>query len=121
MKKRRKYQKDFKLQVIEAVLRGLSKRKANQIFSIKSNSAISEWMVEYGIIYQEKSEAENLNFDVMKNTQQIESDKKKIKELEQQLKTAELKALLYETMIKEAEKRLKIDIVKKYGAQQLKK
>jgi hypothetical protein len=63
---------------------------------------------------------ENIKFEVMSDNKELQDLKKKVAQLEEEKRIAELKADLYNTMIDVAESKLGIVIRKKSGAQRLK-
>jgi hypothetical protein len=86
------------------------------------NGKLNMWMRKFGI---EDKYVKNTNFDSMSQRTKevkVESDefetlklKKRIEELEKQLKTAEMKAIAFSTMVDVAEKEFNIPIRKKHN------
>jgi transposase-like protein len=114
-----RYSMSFKWQVVQAVLRGdVTKESAKGVYGIKSNSAVLEWMRKF-------SGSENLSnmqggskgILLMEVNNEQQKLRERIKQLEEELRKANLRADLWQTMIEVAEEHLKIDIKKKYGAQ----
>ena len=111
MKKR--YSNKFKLKVIESVIRGeFTKESARVHYQIGGKSTILTWMKEFAL---EKTFT-SANFVSLQET----TDKDfQIRDLEEKLRLSELQTLLWQQIVKEAEKQLDIHIVQKSGAQQL--
>jgi transposase len=84
------------------------------------NGKLNLWMRKFGI---EDKFVKNTNFGFMpKRKEEVESDefetlklKKRIEKLEKQLKTAEMKAIAFSTMVDVAEKEFNIPIRKKHN------
>jgi transposase len=114
------YTEAFKQKIINEVLSGkLSKRQAQLIYGIKGNATILYWINQSrGLRGYEKRTTPLANFAEMKKNihdKKLEEENKELKEL---LRVAELRADLWQHAIEVAEKKFKIDIIKKYGAQQ---
>jgi transposase-like protein len=115
------YTEAFKSKVVQEVLSGkLSKKQATDIYGISGGSTILYW------IRQSRGFKGNLkpiktfaNFAEMKQNAQDKKLEQENKELKELLRIAELRADLWQHAIEVAEKKLDIDIVKKFGAQQL--
>lgn len=114
-----KYSETFKWQVVQEVLSGkLTKEEARIAYGIKSNCAILYWMRKYsGNEDYRNTHSLTNNLAQMHNSKEQQKLKDRIKQLEEELKRANLRADLWQTMIEVAEQQLKIDIKKKYGAQ----
>ncbi len=114
-----KYSETFKWQVVQEVLAGkLTKEEARIAYGIKSNCAILYWMRKYsGNEDYRNTHSLTNNLAQMHNSKEQQKLKDRIKQLEEELKRANLRADLWQTMIEVAEQQLKIDIKKKYGAQ----
>ena len=114
-----KYSEEFKWQVVQAVLSGkFSKEEARIAYGIKSNCAILYWMRKYsGNDDYRNKDAIAGNLAVMYDSKESNALKERIKQLEEELRRANLRADLWQKMIEVAEEQLKIDIKKKYGAQ----
>lgn len=114
-----KYSEAFKWQVVQDVVTGkLTKESARQAYNIKSNCAILYWMRKFSgnNDYRQTHSLTN-NVAAMHSSKEQQALKDRIKELEEELQRANLRADLWQTMIEVAEKQLQIDIKKKYGAQ----
>ena len=114
------YTEAFKQKIVNEVLSGkLNKRQASLMYGIKGNATIFYWMNECrGLRGYEKRNTPISNFAEMKKNfhdKKLEEENKELKEL---LRVAELRADLWQHAIEIAEKKFKIDIIKKYGAQQ---
>lgn len=114
-----KYSETFKWQVVQEVLAcKLTKEEARIAYGIKSNCAILYWMRKYsGNEDYRNTHSLTNNLAQMHNSKEQQKLKDRIKQLEEELKRANLRADLWQTMIEVAEQQLKIDIKKKYGAQ----
>ena len=106
------YSDEFKLRIIQEVLSGsISKESAQRRYGIKGHSAIVNWMRSFGI-------KEPLKRPIILQQRDPENEDKKplepkIKELQEALKLAELKAEAYSKMIDIAEDEFNISIRKK--------
>ena len=91
----------------------------------RDHGSLLRWMRGYG--YLDKRGNFASKFDEMKDRTQLPEPyenlqlKKRIEELEKQLKNAEMKAIAFSTMIDIAEKEFKIPIRKKFNTQPSKK
>jgi transposase len=114
-----KYSEEFKWQVVQAVLSGkFSKEEARVAYGIKSNCAILYWMRKYsGNDDYRHTNTIASNLVAMHDSKETNALKERIKQLEEELRRANLRADLWQKMIEVAEERLKIDIKKKHGAQ----
>jgi hypothetical protein len=104
---------------VQAVLSGkFSKEEARIAYGIKSNCAILYWMRKYSgnDDYRNKDTIAG-NLAVMYDSKESNALKERIKQLEEELRRANLRADLWQKMIEVAGEQLKIDIKKKYGAQ----
>lgn len=113
------YTEAFKQKIVDEVLScKLSKRQAQMIYGIKGNATILYWIRQsQGLKGFEKKEIQLANFAEMKKNifdKKLEEELKETKEL---LQVAELRADLWQHAIEIAEKKFKIEILKKYGAQ----
>ncbi len=116
------YSEAFKWQVVQEVLAGkLTKEAARVAYGIKSNCAILYWMRKYSgnDDYRQTHSLPN-NLFAMHNSKEQNELTQRIKQLEEELRRANLRADLWQKMIEVAEEQLQIDIKKKYGAQQSK-
>lgn len=114
------YTEAFKRKIVNEVLSGkLNRRQASLIYGIKGNATILYWINQSQGIKGYEAKAKTVaNFAEMKkniNDKKLEEENKELKEL---LRVAELRADLWQHAIEIAERKLNIDIVKKYGAQQ---
>lgn len=114
------YSEAFKKQVVEAYLQGDDdQRLVASRFGI-SQSSVNIWLKKYQSQRTDSSKVE-VSLDMEKKA---ENDKnaleQKIKELEKALEEERLKRIGYQTMIDIAEKELKIDIRKKSDTKQSK-
>ena len=113
------YTEAFKQKIVNEVLSGkLNKRQASLIYGIKGNATILYWINQSrGLHGYEKRTTPVANFAEMKKNihdKKLEEENKELREL---LRVAELRADLWQHAIEIAEKKFKIDILKKYGAQ----
>jgi transposase-like protein len=112
------YSKEFKLKVVEEVLRGeITKEEARRKYGLRAKSGVLSWMRKFEVSgYRQIPDC----FERMKEEQTNDSAelKKRIKQLERALKDAELKAEGYSRMIDIAERELNIGIRKKSSAKQ---
>ena len=113
------YTEAFKQKIVNEVLSGkLNKRQASLIYGIKGNATILYWIKQsQGLKGYEKKVVPIANFAEMKKNihdKKLEEENKELREL---LRVAELRADLWQHAIEIAEKKFKIDILKKYGAQ----
>ena len=114
------YTEEFKQKIVNEVLSGkLNKRQASLIYGIKGNATILYWIKQsQGMNGYDKKGKVIANFAEMKKNihdKKLEEENKELREL---LRVAELRADLWQHAIEIAEKKFKIDILKKYGAQQ---
>jgi transposase-like protein len=115
------YTEEFKQKIVNEVLSGkLNKRQASLIYGIKGNATILYWIKQsQGMKGYDKKAKVIANFAEMKKNihdKKLEEENKELREL---LRVAELRADLWQHAIEVAEKKFNIDILKKYGAQQL--
>lgn len=114
-----KYSEAFKWQVVQEVVAGrLTKETARIAYGIKSNCAILYWMRKYSgnDDYRHTHSLTN-HLSAMHSNKEQQALKERIKQLEEELQKANLRADLWQMMINVAEDQLQIDIKKKYGAQ----
>lgn len=115
------YSDAFKWRVVQEVISGkLNKEEARKVYGIRSNSAIVYWMRKFSGNTQYRTNKKVGIFADMPKDKEVIELKEKIAQLEQELRTANLRADLWQQMIEVAEKNLHIDIKKKPGAQPLK-
>jgi transposase len=119
----RHYSEEFKWQVVQEVLLGkLSKEAIRLKYGIRSNSAILYWMRVYSGNSQYKDDHTfGAHTPVMSKAKELETLEEKVKQLEEALRKANLRADLWQKMIEVASNQLQIDIKKKYGVQQSKR
>jgi len=113
------YTEAFKQKIVEEVLSyKLSKRQAQMIYGIKGNATILYWIRQsQGLKGFEKKEIQLANFAEMKKNISDKKLEEELKETKELLRVAELRADLWQHAIEIAEKKFKIEILKKYGAQ----
>ena len=113
------YTEAFKQKIVEEVLScKLSKRQAQMIYGIKGNATILYWIRQsQGLKGFEKKEIQLANFAEMKKNITDKKLEEELKETKELLRVAELRADLWQHAIEIAEKKFKIEILKKYGAQ----
>ena len=118
-KKISKYSEEFKWQVVQSVVSGkLSKEEARIAYGIKSNCAILYWMRKYsGNDDYRNAHSLTMNLPAMQENKEYQELEERIKQLEEELRRANLRADLWQKMVEVAEEQLRIDIRKKYGAQ----
>lgn len=112
------YSKEFKLKVIEEVLRGeITKEEARRKYGIGGKSGVLNWMRKFEVSGFKKIPD---CFERMKeeNSNDSAALKQRIRQLERALEDAQLKAEGYSRMIDIAERELKISIRKKSSAKQ---
>jgi len=108
------YSYDFKMRVIETVLKGEeSMESASRRFDIGGHTTIAKWM--------RKLERSNVDLILKKNKPSSSDKEARIKELEEALAFEKLRSRAYEEMIKIAESEHKISIKKKRDTKQSKK
>jgi hypothetical protein len=105
--------------VVEEVLSGrLSKEAARVAYGIKSNCAILYWMRKFGGNDQYRDvHSFSKELSQMGSNKDQRALELRIKQLEEQVRRAELRADLWQKMVEVAEDKLQIEIKKKYGAQ----
>ena len=113
------YTEAFKQKIVDEVLScKLSKRQAQMIYGIKGNATILYWIRQsQGLKGFEKKEIQLANFAEMKKNIFDKKLEEELKETRELLRVAELRADLWQNAIEIAEKKFKIEILKKYGAQ----
>jgi transposase-like protein len=113
------YSESFKWQVVQEVLQGrMNKEEARLAYGIKSNCAILYWMRKFSGNEDYRSvHTFGNNMDTMSNSKVQLELKSKVRQLEEDLRKANLRADLWFKMIEVAETELNISIKKKYGAQ----
>ena len=125
-----KYSEAFKRKVCEAYLKG-DRTKASiwreYVGHADEHGSLLRWLRQLG--YLPESKHERRIFNAMAQEEHSESEdtfeteqlKKRIAQLEAQLKEAEMKALAYSTMVDLAEKEFNLPIRKKYNTKPSKK
>lgn len=113
------YTEAFKQKIVNEVLSGkLNKRQASLIYGIKGNATILYWINQSrGLKGYEAKEKSVANFAEMKKNITDKKLEEELKETRELLRVAELRADLWQHAIEIAEKKFKIEILKKYGAQ----
>ncbi len=113
------YTKEFKWRVVEEVLSGrLNKEAARIAYGIKSKCAILYWMRQYsGNSDYRKAHTAPKDLSSMAQSKEQQELQERIKQLEEELRRANLRADLFQKMVEVAEDQLKINIKKKFGAQ----
>ena len=113
------YTEAFKQKIVDEVLScKLSKRQAQMIYGIKGNATILYWIRQsQGLKGYEKTDIQLANFAEMKKNITDKKLEEELKETKELLRVAELRADLWQHAIEIAEKKFKIEILKKYGAQ----
>lgn len=118
----KKWAEEEKLQIVRVCLsRVIPLSEVMRRYGVGSYGMLYRWINHYGDLIL----AEELNIELMKNSPPESASKSpeeclslRVKQLEKELREAQLKAQLYEAMIDIAEKDLKIPIRKKFGPQQ---
>ena len=113
------YTEAFKQKIVNEVLScKLSKRQAQMLYGIKGNATILYWINQSrGLRGYEKRTTPVSNFAEMKKNIHDKKLEEELKETKELLRVAELRADLWQHAIEIAEKKFKIEILKKYGAQ----
>lgn len=106
----RQYSESFKKQVVREFEKGgVSKEQLQFKYGIRGKSLILDWCRKYGrFAYESPSSIGR----PMKDPQ-----KQRIKELEKQLKAAELKLKVYDKLIEITNRELETDVIKKIEAE----
>jgi transposase-like protein len=114
-----KYPEEFKWRVVQEVLTGkMTKEAAGKAYGIKGNSAILYWMRKYsGNRDYRHTHTLPKDLSAMSQSKEQQELQERIKQLEEELRRANLRADLFQKMVEVAEDQLKIDIKKKFGAQ----
>ena len=120
MRTRQIIQESTKLKIVQEVLRGeFTKEQARRIYKIKGKSAILNWMRKYAGIDQRSygvDPTSQLLKEMMKEPENTQKLKARIKELENELKLSDLKCRAYQIMVEKAKKEYGIELGKKRGA-----
>lgn len=108
------YSESFKRMVVQEYETGKLNKDAIQVkYGIGGNSRVLTWCRKYGKLHYSE-------LTIEKGRPMKDPQKKRIKELEAQLRDAELKVLAYQKIIEVAEREEGISILKKDEAKQLK-
>lgn len=118
----KKWTEEEKLQIVRVCLsRVIPQSEVIRRYGVSSYQTLHSWINRYG----ERILVEQLNIELVKKSLPESEPKSpeeslalRIKQLEKELREAQLKASLYEAMIDIAEEDLKIPIRKKFGPQQ---
>lgn len=105
------YSDSFKLGVVRRVANGeLTKEQARLEYGIGGNSSILEWMKKFGYCSDP-----NIHLPMAESHDKMDPEqlKKKVRQLEKQLKNERIRSEFYQTMIDVAERELGISIRKK--------
>jgi len=121
MRKSEKLSEFTKRKIVSEVLSGkMTKEQARRIYSIKSKSAILEWMRIFA-----GDEGKNFGFDPIpklkamdKGPDEIIHLESRIKQLEEELKISQMKGEAYQIMVDIAKQDFNLDLEKKFGAKQ---
>lgn len=118
----KKWTEEEKLQIVKVCLsRVIPQSEVMRRYGVSSYQVLHRWINRYG----DRILAEELNIELVKKSLPESESKSpeeslslQVKQLEKELREAQLKAQLYEAMIDIAEQDLKIPIRKKSGPQQ---
>ncbi len=120
-KKLIRYSESFKWKVVQEVISGkFTKEEARKVYGIRSNCSILYWMRKYSGNTSYRTCKKVGTFANMPHDKELHELKAKVFSLEQELRSANQRADLWQRMIEVAEENLNIDIKKKFGAQLLK-
>ena len=113
------YSESFKWEVVQSVLEGrMTKEQARVAYDVKGNCSILYWMRKFsGNADYRTDHTFGVHKDEMSKSKEQVELQSKVKELEESLRLANLRADLWHKMIEVAERDLNLDIKKKYGAQ----
>ena len=114
------YSEEFKWRIVQEVLSGkFTKEEARKIYGIKSNCAILYWMRQFSGNDDYRAGGQPLGNQIaMAKSKKEKALEKRIKQLEDNLKSEQLRADLWQKVVETAEEQLNLDIIKKYGAKQ---
>ncbi len=106
--------------IINEVLSGtMSKEQARQVYGIKSNSVILEWMRGFaGLPRKAPVDPVPLLKNMTEEREDIQKLKAQFKQLEEDLKISRLKGRAYQIMVEVAREDYGLDLEKKHGAKQ---
>lgn len=115
----RTYSDEFKQKILQAIIEeGLRPTEIVRRFGVKNESTVRNWINKYNQNLLSLPEKPDNNSDMQElNKEDLE---KKVKDLEKQLSYEKMKSEAYDTMIKIAERELKISIRKKSDTKQFK-
>jgi transposase-like protein len=112
------YSDALKWQVVQDVVQGrLTKEEARRAYGIKAKSAVLYWIREYSGNKDCRNDHKLGSLPLTEEMKDKASLEKRIALLEEELRQANERAALWQTMVVVAEEQLKIDIKKKSGAQ----
>ena len=112
-----------KRKIVTEVLSGrITKEQAREFYGIKSKSAVIEWMRKFAGIYPKAHGINPIPIlkDMTKHTDKVVELEQRIKQLEKDLKTSQLKGKAYQIMVEIAKQDYGLDLEKKPGAKQSK-
>ena len=96
----RDYTMSFKLAVVEQIERGeMTCKEALERYGIQSRSTFLVWLRKHGQLDWHKLHGSEMKRDLMESEKRPQTPEQRIKELEIQLKEANLKAQLFESML----------------------
>jgi transposase-like protein len=96
----RDYTMSFKLAVVEQIERGeMTCKEALERYGIQSRSTVLVWLRKHGQLDWHKLHGSEMKRDLMESEKRPQTPEQRIKELEIQLKEANLKAQLFESML----------------------
>ncbi|NLC22884.1 MAG: transposase [Oxalobacter sp.] len=89
----------FKLAVVEQVEKGeMTAKEAQERYGIQGRSTVLVWLRKHGRMNWHKLGGSDLKRNIMDSEKRPQTPEQRIKELEQELKEANLKAQLFESM-----------------------
>lgn len=89
----------FKLAVVEQVEKGeMTAKEAQERYGIQGRSTVLVWLRKHGRMSWHKLGGSDLKRNIMDSEKRPQTPEQRIKELEQELKEANLKAQLFESM-----------------------
>ena len=96
----RDYTMAFKLAVVEQIEKGeMTYKEAQDRYGIQGRSTVLVWLRKHGQLDWHKLQGSDLKRDLMESDKRPQTPEQRIKELEMQLKEANLKAQLFESML----------------------
>ena len=119
----RDYSLSFKLGVVDEVERGeLGIKAAARKYGIQSHSTVTNWLRKYGtfdwVNKSQKRMPKSKDQRILELEQKVALLEKQKIQLENQINTADKKAIFFDIMIDIAEKEFKIPIRKKFSPEQ---